>query len=263
MDALKAWIQDRKNLPIVLAGTVIIIAIAVLVVLKMSGAIGGGSANVPSQTYPTSMPGQPGAPAGGTVDLGGVPIPQPTALPGAPQMMPTPGMPAAPSTAPGQVSAQAKLAPMLPYREDPFMPISGRPRVREGLMMVLADVMKNPPRLAPMPVVKETGAAAQAEVLPPQPFRRMAGVMWNGKVSAILETNGEADVVRPGMELTRGNSRVRVESIQPNCIILTTMDTRSPMTIKVNMAGSVNGGGTQSTPNYPSGPGLEMEPAFR
>ena len=109
---------------------------------------------------------------------------------------------------------------------------------------------------APAPVWRETGSEVEVtEVLPPQPYRRMAGVLWNGRVSAILETNGETDIVRPGMDITRGNSRVRVESIQQDCIILKTLDTRTPMTIKVNMAGSVMSTGSDLTQ-----PGQEMYP---
>ncbi len=68
-------------------------------------------------------------------------------------------------------------------------------------------------------------------------------MLWNGRVSAILETEGEVDIVRPGQEISTGQSRVRVERIEPDAIILKTLDTKEPMTIRVNMAGSIAGRG--------------------
>jgi hypothetical protein len=238
MDALKAWLQDKKNMPIVLAATGIVFVLAILLILRMNGFIGG-----PKQAAIPDA-GMPGAPAPGQ----GMP-PQP----GMPAEPPPPGTPPAPGTAPAPTSAagqQAALAPMLPYRKDPFVDLRGARTTADVLASMLPRLSR--PRLAPAPV-SETEMASAEEVLPPQPFRRMSGVLWNGKVSAIMETNGETDVVRPGMELTRGNSKVRVESITQDSIILKTLDTRTPFTIKVNMAGSVasaTGGPASQQPIY-------------
>ena len=242
MDALKAWLQDKKNMPIVLAATGIVFVLAVLLILKMNGFIGG-----PKQAAIPDA-GMPGAPVPGQ----GMPPEPGMPQPGMPTEPPPPGTPPAPGTAPAPTSAagqQAALAPMLPYRKDPFMPLYGMPKKADVIAALLPRLSR--PRLAPAPV-SEADLASAEEVLPPQPFRRMSGVLWNGKVSAIMETNGETDVVRPGMELTRGNSRVRVESITQNSIILKTLDTRTPFTVKVNMAGSVAGatGGPVSQPIY-------------
>jgi hypothetical protein len=101
-------------------------------------------------------------------------------------------------------------------------------------------------RIAPAPVYHEKNtefAAAQDEVMPPQPQRRMAGVMLDSKISAILETNGEDDIVTPGTVVTRGGSKVSVESISPDQIVLKTLDTTKPFIIRVNMAGSMSGEG--------------------
>jgi len=269
MEAMRAWLQDRKNLPIVVAGTGIIIIVVALVFLKLTGTIGGGRPT-------TAQTGIPAYPQPGTPAPEGYP-PQP-GTPAPESYPPQPGAPAAEGVPPGAQPAPpgaeapppppteaAALTPMLPYRKDPFAPFSGVPKKKDVLAVLLPSVSR--PRLAPAPVTERSDWAAE-EVLPPQPYRRMAGVLWNGKVSAILETNGQADIVRPGMELTRGNSRVRVESIQPNCIILKTLDTRMPMTVKVNLAGSVIGvaaGPAQpgymappSSPIYPSGPSSYM-----
>lgn len=238
MDAIQAWIKDRKNLPIVVAGTLIIVVLVVLLSLRMTGMIGGGGGEQMSSDagYPPGA-GQPGMPQPGMPQPG---MPQPG--------MPMPGMPMPPGEQPptpapqqAAVPASAQLAPMLPYRKDPFLPMTGMPTKKDIIAYMLPSLRR--PRIAPAPVMRPTeGEVEVTEVLPPQPYRRMAGVMWNGRVSAILETNGETDIVRPGMEITKGNSRVRVESIQQDCIILKTLDTRIPMTIKVNMAGSVTSG---------------------
>jgi hypothetical protein len=249
MDAIQAWIKDRKNLPIVAAGTLIIVVLAVLLSLRMTGMIGGGGGQMSSDTGVPPYGGQPGMPQPGVPGPGGpqspgMPIPQ-----GGPPTGPIPGAPQQ-----AAVPASAQLAPMLPYRKDPFLPLAGVPTRSDKLAYILPMLRR--PRIAPAPVIRETGGEVEVtEVLPPQPYRRMAGVLWNGRISAILETNGETDIVRPGKEITRGNSRVRVESIQQDCIILKTLDTRTPMTIKVNMAGSVI-----STESDVTQPGLEMYP---
>ena len=256
MQVLTAWLQDRKNLPIVLAGTGIVLVLAILLILKMNGVIGGGrSAMMP-------QPGMPEAPAPPQSGMPAPPAAGMPAMPAQPEMPGAPtGVPGAAPTAPAaqaQAGAVAKLAPMLPYRKDPFLPLFGIPKTNDVIAALLPSLSH--PRLAPASVVSRAEIAAAEEVLPPQPFRRMSGVLWNGKVAAILETNGETDVVRPGMELTKGNSRVRVESIQPDCIILKTLDTTTPMTIRVNMAGSVASapGGAQQ-PIY-GGPGPAIYP---
>jgi len=238
MEGIRAWLQDRKNLPIVTAGTGIILIIVVLVILKTTGKIGGGpgaagtgmpgytpTAEAPSAQYPgAEAPGAPPAVAPGAA-------PQPVAVAG------------------------VRQPPMLPYRKDPFEPLGGPPKKTHMLEYYLPNVTRQ--RLAPAPVVKQEAGVEAAEALPPQPIRRMAGVMWNGRIAAILETNGESKVVRPGDVVTSGGSRVLVDNIQPDCIILKTLDTRTPMTIKVSMGGAVTTGQPgymPSAPIYPAGP---------
>ena len=247
MESVRAWLQDRKNLPIVAAGTGIIIIIVALVFLKITGKIGGGreaaTTGVPGYPSPTGTPGVPPAGSPGVAPTG------PGALP--------PGMPGAPPAvapvAQPVAAAGVKQPPMLPYRKDPFEPFGGPPKKIYVLQHYIPNVRRW--RLAPAAVVREGAGVEVKEFLPPQPVRRMAGVMWNGRIAAILETNGEADVVRPGMEISKGGSRVLVDSIQPSFIILKTLDTRTPMTIKVNLAGSIGAG----QPGYPS-PGGPIYP---
>ena len=270
MEAITAWLKDRKNLPIVVAGTSVIVILVALVFLKITGKIGGKAgppADMGMAGYPPSpgMPAEPGMPGGEGPPMGpGAPgmegYPPSAGMPGAPA---GPGMPGAEAppvgpAAPGvPVAVLAKVAPMLPYRKDPFMSFSGPPKKEDALTVLLPNVSRV--RLAPASVSGVTDLAAVFGIVP-QPFRRMAGVLWNGRVSAILETNGETDIVRPGMELTRGGSRVRVEAIQANCIMLTTLDTGTPRTIEVPMAGSISrAGAAQAGYNPPAGPAIYPE----
>jgi hypothetical protein len=240
MDKARAWLQDRKNLPIVAAGTAIILILVILLFLKMNGTPGGGYAGDTAGTASPGMYGDMGMPSGtqpGMPNAG-------TAGPG----MSGAGSAVSPQAAAPAPTAQAsaKLDPMLPYRKDPFQPItSGKLRTRKSMRnaaiaLILPSIQR--PRLAPLPVWHPEGTVAEVEEpLPPQPFRRMAGVMINGRISAILETAGEADIVAPGMVLSRGGSKVKVESVSKDQIILKTLDTKKPISIKVNLAGSTVG----------------------
>jgi len=229
MDKLKAWLQEKKNLPIVAVATGIVIVAAALFFMKQAGIIGGGGPQM-AETYP--LPAETPTTPGGLPDAWGE---APPLTPADEAAGPSPT--AAPAAAPGAGEAPAaKLSPMLPYRKDPFLPFGGVPKKEDVLAALLPSISRV--RIAPARVAR-AGQIEIPEVLPPQPFRRMAGVLWNGRVSAILETDGEVDIVRPGQEISKGNSKVRVESIEPQAIILKTLDTREPMTIRVSMAGSV------------------------
>ncbi len=262
MDKVRAWLQDSKNLPIVAAGTAILLIVVAFMFLKLYGVIGGG-----------------GAPAEPTMEMGQQPDTQQQT--GSPEPLP-PGFetqagqaqptqtPTEPTTAPAPTTMEttpvAKQPPMLPYRKDPFMAFSGPPTKTQALMALIPSVQRI--RIAPADVRPKAQAKVEEEaeeVLPPQPFRRVAGILWNGKVKAILETEGEVQIVQPGDIITKGGSKVRVESIEPDGVVLKTLDTRVPMPIKVQLAGSIaarqstgasqTGGGSPSTFQEPPPPG--------
>jgi len=238
MNKLKAWVQDKKNQPIIIAVSAVVLIGVVVLYLKMFGII-GGKASAPPATPPqtASVPGQPPAtPPGAPPEPvpGGAPAPSPAPVPGAP---PQPTQGAEKGAQPeGQVQP-----PMLPYRKDPFMAVTKPPTRNQVLMNLVPSVSRI--RIAPASVsirpVKGGEQVAQTEqVLPPQPFRRVAGILWDGgSVKAILETEGQVEIVKPG-DVSQ-YSRVRVESIQPDSVILKTLDTPTPMTVKVNLAGSL------------------------
>lgn len=263
MEKITAWLSDKKNMPVVVAGFSIVLVLAILFVLKTMGMIGGSTASMPMQQM------SPDASMPSPVDQGAAPVTPASPVPATPGQPGAPVTPPSPTPAPGQpgapgatqVATAGVIPPMLPYRKDPFLPLGGFPTRKDVMSMVLPALRR--PRIAPAPVAPprfDAGPSA-AEVMPPQPFRRMAGVLWNGKISAILETNGETDVVRPGSEITRGNSRVRVESIQQDSIILKTLDTKTPFYVRVTMSGAVVG------PNAPGqqvtgGPSMDMGGAY-
>lgn len=248
MDKFKAWIEDPKNAPKVAAVFGVVLLLAAFVVLKSMGVIGGGGgaamtpdmgATPPEQTAPG-----PSGPAPAT--------PPPAAPAPAGPAGPTDAAATAQTPAPG--AAASTDGPMLPYRKDPFVPFAGRPTKKDVISLIIPTLRR--PRIAPAPVTEMQDEQEAADALPPQPFRRMAGVLWNGRVSAILETNGETDIVRPGMEINRGGSRALVESITQDSIILKTLDTKTPQTVVVGMAGSVTGNSATGATTPGGGPDM-------
>ena len=247
MDGIISWLNDKKNLPIAIAGLAIVILI-IVIFLRMSGKLGGGAAKETTTASSTGEAGTSGT-VGTTSPTGGM-------MPG---MMPG-GMPGMMGSTTGteQASAPAapriKLSPMLPYRKDPCVQIGGSPTKRDQLIASLPSIGHQ--RLAVMQV-NLLDTSASAENMPQQPTRRLAGILYNSRVSAILETNGVMDIVTPGSILDRGNSKVLVESIQKNVVVLKTLDTKKPMRIVVGLMGSPNAANTDNAPNMPGGmPGM-------
>ncbi len=260
MDAVKAWVQDKKNLPTVAIIGGVILILVIFLVLKTTGVIGGNSKKSASG-MPNGMPGMPPGMPGMPGSTGQPTMPGQTGASGGPGMptgmpgMPTsgamgmpPGMPGAmagASTAAPEVKKVTAMPSALPYRPDPFKPFNVARSAKSKGQRNIDSVLRQIPGIGGDRVIQPatiagydpTGNQAQ-DTLPQQPTRRMAGVMTNGRVSAILETNGETDIVNAGQVITRGNSRVRVESITPDQIILKTLDTTHPFTIKVGLAGS-------------------------
>jgi hypothetical protein len=119
-----------------------------------------------------------------------------------------------------------------------------------------------PLRLAsyPRPTVDRSKSRPE-EILGPLPFvpRRVAGVLYNGSVSAILETGnpgGDADVrvVQPGAFVPSGVPGLpdfTVESISPNKLTLRSQDRRTvdvnltnlPAGVADQLRGQAGGGG--------------------
>lgn len=233
MDKIKAFMSDKKNTPIVGAVAGIVLVLVVLFYLKQFGIIGAGgggtdyasdsgASTTDSMSTPADMSTSGEQPPDGTsVDQAST-----GASPdgGGGQASPPPAGPA------------DKIPPMLAYRKDPFMGFSGPPKKEDAMMAVLPSLRRI--RLAPVRVLPpEEEAVEIEEVLPPQPVRRVAGIMWGSQVKAIIESGGKTYVKMPGEIIAE--ERVRVERIEPTGVILTTLDTKRPMSIRVNLAGAM------------------------
>ena len=202
------WLNDKKNLPIIGAVTgVILVAAVALVWMSMRGS----APTPPAETrtvYPTG--------------------PEATPYAAAPPTATTAVQPAATTTTEGEPGVKVSL---LPSRSDPFLPFNYKP---------LKDRPKPRIMLPPIgPLVtrwEDLGKPKPPEesVLPPQPVRRMSGVMYNGRVYAMLETGGETIVVKPGDIVENGN--VRVDAIEPDRILLSWLRTPKPIPIEVRLS---------------------------
>ncbi|MHB0999328.1 MAG: hypothetical protein ACYC27_08775 [Armatimonadota bacterium] len=246
MDGIFTWINDKKNLPIVIAAAAIILVLF-FVFMKMTGKIGGSKQQAGTE-------GKAGTNIAGTTGTGSPNMmatnPMSSGMPGGGMQMPS-GMPMMPGGMSGMGTNDTqpaappgiKLPPMLPFNKDPFQHVGGEPTKADLLTAKLSNLSHT--RFAPMPL--DFKQSDVQESLPAQPNRRLAGILWNGKVSAMLETNGEMDIIRPGMVLDKGNSKVIVDSIQANSVILKTLDTKKPFTIKINLTGSPNAASQNAT----------------
>jgi hypothetical protein len=120
------------------------------------------------------------------------------------------------------------------WRADPFLPIGYKPPPK-------AKVQPKP-RIADFPFmkipVKITTAGVGKKVDKPeipQPSRRMAGILLDDRIYAIIETNGVSQVVQPGDYTT--DRLALVERIEPDKVVLKTVDDK-PRYITVKMASS-------------------------
>ena len=143
-----------------------------------------------------------------------------------------------PAEQPAQPAAnnnQVAAAPGEPSRDDPFLPIGYKPPKAQ-------KKIKLPERLTDFPFApipnryvpgKEKAEKAIKTPEPQQPVRRMAGLMINDRVFAIIETNGESQIVQPGDMLK--DRLATVERIESDRVILKTTS-KNPRLITVRMA---------------------------
>ncbi|MGQ9539540.1 MAG: hypothetical protein ACUVTY_00400 [Armatimonadota bacterium] len=248
---MQQWLNDPKNKPIVIGGAVAVILIVALALFMFMG--GGGQ----QQTAPSGSTAT--APTGGTPG-GGLPEDQPTATGPAPAPMmggPTMGQPmmgGAPSGfGAGQPVAQAPKEgrPPSQYRIDPFKPLPWEADISKPPVLSVVP----PVRLQPIPTYKPK-KEEEEDILPPQPYRRVAGIMWGQSVAAIIETQGDLPrVVKPGDTL----DGMRVARIEPNQVVLSTLG-KKPREIAVKLGAPITpvqrtipGAGV---PGYPGMPGM-------
>lgn len=116
------------------------------------------------------------------------------------------------------------------WRSDPFLPVGYKaPKKRVVRKLPIAD-FPFPTVLLPKTDIQKT-EYQEAQ----QPVRRMAGLLLNKRVYAIIETNGSTEIVQPGQQLK--DHLAVVEKIEQDKVILKTTD-KKPRYIVVRMASS-------------------------
>lgn len=237
------WLKDKKNLPIIagIAGLVIALVVVFFIMQARKSSATGAD-----------MYGSSGAPAGDIAMQGGV-------MPTPPAPVPTATMAGVPGT-PVAVNG-IKTTPSEASRPDPFKPFYD-PKKKQPPPPPL--YVPSPGRLFPprASIEIQKGYERQVQELAPQPQRRMAGLLYNQRLYAILETNGESQVVKPGDITSDGTAKVEI--IEPTKIILRTLtaDPKDSKIVEVAMANSnrpveqtqQTQGASPSTPYSPYGP---------
>lgn len=234
------WLKDPKNQPKVAIG----LSVFIVVLLFCVYWFGIRQPAPPVATTDTSVPADAGTPPDGAPP-GGTP-------PGA--MPPDGGQPGAPpDPAAQQAAAPAPAAsisnkPIEAWRDDPFMPIGYKPPKGQKY--------KATPPIPDFPFpVLPTGLRLDEEKLVPelvQPVRRMAGILVNDRVYAIIETNGESEIVQPGDTLK--DRLAVVQKIERDKVLLKTKD-KKPRYILVRMAASPRTPDANATTDAGPGPG--------
>ncbi|GIV17864.1 MAG: hypothetical protein KatS3mg022_3299 [Armatimonadota bacterium] len=228
---MQQWLNDPKNKPIVIGGAVAVILIVAVAVFMFMG--GGG------QQQTTSPGATATGPAGG-MPTGGLPEDQPTPTGPSPMGLGTPmgGPRGAPAMGGyGGTGATQQVAelpkegkPPAKYRVDPFKPLPWEADISKPPILSVVT----PVRLQPIPTYKPK-EEEQEDVLPPQPYRRVAGIMWGQSVAAIIETQGDLPrVVKPGDTL----DGLRVARIEPNQVVLATLG-KKPREITVKLGAPI------------------------
>lgn len=214
------WLKDKKNLPIVITVlSVLIVGAGVFLYMQMSG----GSPDEAAQevAMPDAGGAMPGSDPMGAPMMGAGNAPAVTAEPGA---SPAPAAAGRPGTASG-------AQPMETWRSDPFYPVGYKPPKKTG-SKPKPPIADFPFPVLPRPIVD---AKKIEKPEPPQPIRRMSGILLNDRVYAIIETNGQSQIVQPGDTLL--DRLATVEKIEANKVILKTTSEK-PRYITVRMAAS-------------------------
>lgn len=237
MQALQEWLNDKKNQPIILGGLGVVVVLVLLIWFFLLRPSGGGDemGDIPPSDATQGVDATTGMPA----------------IPADPLAQPT-GTEQAAAAPPAD-----KLDPLEESREDPFRPVFGPkpPRTR----MTFTRNLPRPDirRVSLEPVV--LGLGQEEETLPPQPQRRMAGLLKNDRVFAIIETEGRTSIVKPGDPI---DENLVVDRILPDKVILRSTRLRTPVFIEVPKAAGDASRRESLTgaPGGPAGPTGPMSP---
>lgn len=228
------WLKDEKNQPIVagiLIGIIVIVGVCMWLFVFRKPAATPAPVDQTAQTTPGTLgaPGMdgtmaPGMAPGAPGDVAGAT--------GQPAASGTPGAaPAAATATATQVAAGGR--PMETWRGDPFQPIGYKPP-RPGQLQPKPHIRDFPFEALPN---RSKGPEDNKKETPEiqQPSRRMAGILLNDRVFAILEANGVSEVVQPGDRTKDGLATV--QRIEADRVVLKTIDEK-PRYITVRMAAS-------------------------
>lgn len=235
------WLQDKKNLPFVIGGVVlVVVAAGVFLFMQISGgnnepiadqSTGGAPPAATDPALPVDPSGAAPPPVPGTPDMTA-----PGQMGGA-----APSTPAVPGTqmagVPGGDEAVPTSSPAERWRMDPFAPQkSGRgPAPKPKLYVPMPSVIFPPQAEKPDPV----------KYYKPQPPRRVAGILYGDKVNALIQTPDGWEIKRAGEKLSDGTV---VERIERDRVILRTAG-EEPSFVEVRLAASLS----QLEPSAPSG----------
>lgn len=205
---LKQLTQDKKNLPIIAGLLAVILVVAVVFILRgSSGGSGGTAAGTDPAAGDMAAAGMEAGDPAASPEAGGMPGPGDPAmgdpgmgdpaLEGGDEMAAAEGAPAAD----GAATTFPKGEPVEPFRTDPFVPITNERPVPRLPVMPPVVIAIQPPDPMPIPAtVNVIPASVQPDKVAGEVRRRLSGVLWNGRVVAILESPDQqrADIVRPG-----------------------------------------------------------------
>ncbi|MEN6372044.1 MAG: hypothetical protein ABFD64_08530 [Armatimonadota bacterium] len=231
------WLQDKKNLPFVIGGVVlVVVAVVVFLFMQMSG-----SNNAPTDNQSTAG----GAAAPATAPAAGAQSPN-AALPGGPAgataaapssqvggtAPSTPGVPGTQmASAAGENAKTPACSAAERWRVDPFAPQKSGSRIKEPKPRLAIPLVSRlfPP--APVP-------PARIKRYKPQPPRRVAGILYGDKVNALIQTPDGWEIKRPGERLSDGTI---VEKIERDRVILRTVNSDGETSfVEVKLAASLS-----------------------
>ncbi len=227
MDKLQEWLKDKKNQPIVAGALILVLVVAVVVIyMTMSGGSSSDSSQqVLNNSNSASNPTPPASSMPPGMNSNRPPTSAPTnAAPGATGTSVAPNAKLAGATPAGKAGANpadkkvVKIASVL-GRKDPFLPVNWTPPKppppREADRIQVPDTIDVMPRW-----IQRIGGAPPPGGDLQQPPRRMAGLLLNGRIYAIIESNGSSELVQPGDTLKDGLAIV--ERIDRDKIVLKT-----------------------------------------
>lgn len=245
------WLQDKKNLPIVIGIVAIVLFGAGFMIFKQMKAnspdMTASDQGTPSVTGRRADEAPVGTtPAGPSRRRGPSPSTPTAESPSATTAgnTATASSPTSSSRPGGKTQMAAVAKPKEDWREDPFLPLGWTPpQVRKNGPVKLIVPMPGPifhPKPKPVEVERPD--------LKPQPPRRVAGIIYSQRITALLQTKDGWEPVTPGMTLRDGTL---VERIERDRVVLRTTDYH-PRLVEVKLAAASLGlsadAGSPSTP---------------